>query len=590
MYNKNNIFGYSNQRKEIKKRTWTVVVILILMFSFLIWKSVYNMYIEGPARKAMADAQYRIDQKKDNMNYILFDCKGKKILKYNVNYYAAIDPVDYSRFNEYTSKYDLETLTITLRNYNREYDLEKLKDDRSGEKVRYKIDDTTYKKLQNIKGVKGFYAYEANEVIQNKNWKIENLLINTTYNKAQVDPLSKNIVNELVSKSDDSLEMQIYNKVKNNEYTKVRFDKDVNGEISEGKIIKPKSNINVRLTLNKEIQDKVESILHEEKYKKYDQIGVVLMESSTGKIRAMAQKDDNAYNVNLGISGTNGFYAGSIFKVIVDEAGIDKNLIDNNKIYTIDYSIKIGGHEQLSKYTVAQALAYSSNKIFAQLGKDVGLKNMENYAEKQGMLGKVLNFQQEESGKIENARDGKIYPDLAAIGQNVRITPLEALSIPNTIINNGIYVQPSIVDAYVNDDNKILEEITSRKLRVLKRETSEMVKLHMMDVVNKGTGTQAYIKGMSMGGKTGTSEYYVMDKEHVLKGKKCSDGWFVGFFNLNGKNYSMVVFVPNIYVSQDDKTKKEGKADEEGGTTAAPIFKEVVNALKAMDKENSKNN
>ena len=84
---------------------------------------------------------------------------------------------------------------------------------------------------------------------------------------------------------------------------------------------------------------------------------------------------------------------------------------------------------------------------------------------------------------------------ITAIGQNVRITPLEAISIPNTIINNGIYVQPSIIDAYVNDNNKILEKITSKTTRVLKRETAETVKLHMMDVVNKGTGDAAYIKG-----------------------------------------------------------------------------------------------
>ena len=48
------------------------------------------------------------------------------------------------------------------------------------------------------------------------------------------------------------------------------------------------------------------------------------MESSTGKIRAMAQKDDNLYNANLGYPSTNGALPGSIFKVIVDEAGIDR--------------------------------------------------------------------------------------------------------------------------------------------------------------------------------------------------------------------------------------------------------------------------
>ena len=196
--------------------------------------------------------------------------------------------------------------------------------------------------------------------------------------------------------------MQIYNKTKNNEYTKIRFVKGVNGEISEGKIIKPENNVNVRLTLDKEIQDKVEDILHEEKYKKYDQIGVVLMESSNGKIRAMAQKDDNAYNANLGYPSTNGALPGSIFKVIVDEAGLDTNLIDNNKKYTINPNI-IHRRAIIKEitFTVAEALANSSNNIFAQLGWKVGFKNIYNYAEKQGMLSKVLNLQQEEIGKFE---------------------------------------------------------------------------------------------------------------------------------------------------------------------------------------------
>ena len=91
----------------------------------------------------------------------------------------------------------------------------------------------------------------------------------------------------------------------------------------------------------------------------------------------------------------------------------------------------------------------------------------------------------------------------------------------------------------------------------------------MLDVVNKGTGDAAYIRGMDIGGKTGTTTY-------IDKGINKSDGWFVGFFNLNNKNYSMVVYVNNI------KMNVKG-IDEEGGGTAAPIFKRVVNALREID-------
>ncbi|MBU3126289.1 penicillin-binding transpeptidase domain-containing protein [Clostridium tagluense] len=558
MYSRNNISGSSNHRREARKRNWTVMVIIILMFSFLLWKCVYNMYIKGPDRKAMADAQYTIDEKY-GLQYSLTDCKDNPLLDYNINYYAIIDPLDYFRFNEYTSKYDMQALTFILRNYNSNYDLYKINGRGNGQKIKYKIDEETYDKLKDIKGVKGFYAYAANEVTRDKIWKIENLLSNPKYYKEGVkDPIFK---------SPNSLEMQIYNKTKNNEFTKIRFLKGVDGEISEGKNIEPENNINVKLTLDKEVQDRVEGILHEDKYKKYDQIGVVLMESSTGKIRAMAQKNDSTSNANL----CNGFFAGSIFKVIVEEAGIDLKLIDKDKTIAVKGNIfkKADKHKIGYEYTLSEALSDSSNDIFAQLGWKIGIENMYDYARKQGLFSKVLNFEQEQSGKLEVDLSSPKIEDTSftSIGQTARITPLQAISIPNTIINNGIYVQPTIIDSFLKGDKEILEKITSKTSRVLKSETAETIKLHMMDVVKTGTGKQAYIKDMNIGGKTGTTSY--KDKE-----KTKSDGWFVGFFHWKGKNYSMVVFVNNIGMNVN------GIADEEGGGTAAPIFKEVVNALK----------
>jgi len=563
MYSRNSIYGNSNQRFEIKNRIWTVLVIFILLFSFLIWRIADYMYFNSAPLKTKFNAQYTIDEKY-GMQYSLTDCNGIDLFNHVVSYYAIIDPLDFLRFNEYTSKYDMQALTITLRNYNSEYNLDKIKGNGDGQKIRYKIDELTYNKLKGIKGVKGFYAYMANDVVKDRNWKIENLLTN---------PYNDNVEGS-VFKSDDSLEMQIYNKTKNNEFEKIRFAKGVDGEVGQGKIITPKNNVNVRLTLDKEIQSKVEDILHEDGYKKYGQIGVVLMESSTGKIRVMAQKDDNDYNANLGMPGTNGAYPGSIFKVIVDEAGLDLNLIDNNKIYPLDHTIFPNSHEALLQYTIAQALCYSSNGTFGKLGVDVGLKNIYNYAEKQGMFEKVLNLSQEETGKLEVDLSNPKIGDTSqtAIGQNVRITPLEAISIPNTIINNGIYVKPSIIDAYVNGNNEVLEKITPRSTQVIKSETAQAVKLHMMGVVNQGTGTQAYIKDMDIGGKTGTTEYHVDGVEY-------SDGWFVGFFNYKGKEYSMAVFVNKIELN-----KVKGMKNEEGGDTAAPIFKKVVDALKAINR------
>ncbi len=562
MYSRNNIFSPSNQRKETGKRIWIIMVIFMTLLCLLVCRIINYMYFKSESLTAMADAQYTIEEKY-GLQYSLIDCKDRPLLEYVVNYYAVIHPVDYLKFNAYTSKYDMDALIFILRNYNSDYDLDKIKVSGTGQSLKYKIDEKTYDKLQDIKGVKGFYTYAANEVIKDRYWKTENLLINTTYNNEDGNK---------VIKSDDSLEMQIYNKTKNNDFTKIRFLKGVDGEISQGEIIEPKNNINVKLTLNKEVQDGIEAILHREEYRRYDQVGVVLMESSTGKIRAMVQKDDNAYNANLGYPSTNGALPGSIFKVIVEEAGLDMDLIDKDKKYTIDPKIFTKEPNKGNKFTVGEALTKSSNNIFAQLGWQVGVQNIYNYAEKQGMLSKVLNLQQESKGKFqEDLLDPTpAATSLTAIGQNVTMTPIEAISIPNSIINKGIYVEPSIIDSYVDDNNKILEKITSKTSRVLKRETAETVKIHMIDVVNKGTGEATYIKGMNIGGKTGTTTYL---DNGIIK----SDGWFVGFFNLNETNYSMVVFVNNIGMNV------KGIADEEGGGTAAPIFKEVINTLKSID-------
>ncbi|MBK5239917.1 MAG: penicillin-binding protein 2 [Clostridium sp.] len=529
------------------------MIIFILFFCLLIWKISNHMYFKAEPLKAMFNAQYTIDEKYGT-SYKLLDRNGNNLLNYEMNYTAVIDPVDYFRFNEYTSKYDMEALTITLRNYNKNYDLDNIEGNGSFEKVRYKIDKITYDKIKDIEGVKGFYTYAVNEFISDGYWKIENLLTNPKYNKKDVE--------YPVFKDAESLEMQIYNKTKNNQFEKIRFDKEVDGEISEGKIIYPENNVNVRLTLDKEIQDKVEAILHEKKYK---QIGVVLMESQTGKIRAMAQKDDTLNNVNLGIA-----YPGSIFKTIVSEAGLDLDIIDKNEIFTVDGKSfeKLDKHGNGYEYTHGEAYYDSSNDIYAQIGSKVGLENIYDYAEKQGLLSKILNLHYENSVKVNlSADDGNISQSV--IGQTDRITPLQAINIPNTIINKGIYVQPSIIEAYVNDTNEVLEGIAYKTSQVLKSETAETMKYFMMDVVTKGTGKQAYIEGMDIGGKTGTTEY-------IDNGEECSDGWFVGFFNLNGKNYSMVVFVPDIDINI------EGKNDEEGGTTAAPIFKEIIESFKTL--------
>ena len=82
----------------------------------------------------------------------------------------------------------------------------------------------------------------------------------------------------------------------------------------------------------------------------------------------------------------------------------------------------------------------------------------------------------------------------------------------------------------------------------------------MRNVVLKGTGTKADIKGINIGGKTGSATGSD-NKTH---------GWFAGYFIYKNKNYTMVIFTPELE-GIDENNEEAG-----GGNTAAPIFKEIV--------------
>lgn len=530
----------------IKRRVLFMFILLIIIFSLLIIRIINIMFYNADELSVRAEQQYDDTPALCDLNYMLFDYNGKQLLNYKNKYYAVIDLDSFHQNDISKDSNDLYSLIYILRNYNSDYDLSNV-DSSKGNKLTYEIDEDTFNKLKTIKGIKGFYTYMYSSVDRSGSWKIENLITST---RRTIDGSLK---------SSDSLEMQIYNKTKNNKYPEQRFVKDINGNISSKGYIMPQNNVNVRLTFNKNIEDKIKDTLNNDKYKNYSQIGAMLMDSSTGNVLAMVNKNDNEANANLGSATQNGYEPGSIFKVIVEETGIQNATISLSQKYAClpGKDSMCPGREH-GLITPETALIDSCNNVFAKLGQIVGYKNFLNVAKQQGLFQKVFNFDSEVTGDY-------VEPDKSAggsrnisIGQSMRITPAQAISIVNTIANNGVYVKPRIVDAYVDDDNKEIEKLPMDKKNLISSYTANIMKNQMIEVVKEGTATLGIIPNVEVGGKTGTNTRYDGDK-------KCSDGWFVSFFKVNEKYYSMVVFVKNIDVDKD-----------EGGTTSVPIFKDIV--------------
>lgn len=533
--------------------------ILITMFGFYIvlFLLVYRMYdlCTDEKLKVIANSQYTYKENTCDLNYNLLDCNNNNLLKYAKSYYAVIDIKFYNNFNSDTDKNNMSKLLYILRNYDEDYDLSKTTIT-SGQKIYWKIDEITYNKLRNIEGIKdikGFYTYSSEEVINKNLWNIESMIIN-----------ERKIVDQSL-KNENSIEMEIFNKTKNNVKPQIQFNIDVDGKISENneKFLYDK-NVNVRLTLDKKVQEDIKGVITSDKYKKYSQIGVILMESKTGKIKAMVQKDDTQPNVNLGVATNNGYFPGSIFKVLVEEAALENKIISPNEEFTCRGKYEKDNHKNHGTLKLKNALAVSCNDIFAQIGMKTGFDNIQNIVKKQNILSKNLNFDEELSGKLEieqpKVSDGTL--SLYSIGQNLRITPIEAINIINTVVNEGVYVKPYIIDAYVDINNNVIEDNKMHSEKVISKYNANILKSHLTEVVNSGTGTAALIKGIQMGGKTGSTE-----RVEFTDGKRAynSDGWFIGYFNVDGKYYSVVVF-----------TKDIDKNSENGGNTSAPVFEEII--------------
>lgn len=529
-----------------KIRCISIFAVLIVAFSFLIYR-LYFIMSSNKALQVNYAAQMSSFEKISDANYDVVDCNGNNLLSFNKEYYVVVNPYIFSRNNSDTNIRELTALNYILKNYNKNYDLSEISIENSTNKLYWKIDEALYNNLKKFKDVNGIYTYYVNKIDRSKAADIYNILTN---------PKDKN---NKKFKANNSIEKLIYDKFKNNAYPEKVFKNDNNGNTVSSTEINSKNLSKVKLTIDKTINDKVQSILSSSDLK---QVCAIVMESENGAIRAISQKDLYDANINLGLKGV--YYPGSIFKAIVEEAAIENKSID------LDKPIKDTGkysEEKVYDYcTPKQAFVVSSNDVFINIGQKTGFYNIYNTAKKQGLFDKVLNIDGESSGSMDNMDSNNTGNlSLLSYGQSLRITPLGALSIPNTVVNKGIYVKPHIVDSYVDGNTGKVEKEKIYSNRVISENTANiMLELFKQVITDKhGTGLLAYTPNPCIGGKTGTAQR----GENKDKTIKNVDSWFAGFFNAKGINYSAIIFAPEI-----DKNMS-------AATTTAPIFKKIVEAL-----------
>ena len=261
---------------------------------------------------------------------------------------------------------------------------------------------------------------------------------------------------------------------------------------------------------------------------------------------------------------------GSLFKPLTGAIALDKDIITEDTIYDareplIEGKFTIHDYKpKKRKLKFSECILYSSNICLAQVGVDIGEKNMKEYFERMRLTIKP---------EIELPEIGEpIVPSIwrktdlmsMSYGHTIAVSPLQFVNAFNAIINGGKFQYSTLIkkENYNNDSStEIITENTSKRIRKLLREV----------VGNKeGSGKNANIKGYSIGGKTGTA---IKNKENRSGYKEENRTSFVGFFPSYDPKYIVFVMVDN------PKRIKENFYYATAGWVVAPTVRKIINEM-----------
>lgn len=536
-----------------KNRIRHITALVVLIFILLIGRLYYLQRKFNP--ETNSSTEYHTVQKEtiSDRNYLLLDSKGRDLLSYKKNYIIVIDAKPFKLNNVEQNLESLIALNFIMKTEYSNFSFDEIMkqaNTNGTDKFYYNVSEVTYNKIQQLNNVKGIYSYIKDETDKKEYWKIENLLVNAS-NEEDMD--------------EDSLEMRINNYVKDNKIPQEKFTINENDFYGQGKYDVNDDNVNVMLTLDKDLQSRVREILTSEKYKKFSNAAAVIVEAKSGKIKALAQKNESEPNLITG-GASAGYEPGSIFKIITEEAAIEYANESLNDTHTCTGLIckrdKIHG-----TLTVREAFNLSCNDIFAKLGAKVGEDKLLYLAQKQGLFDTVLGL--DSNNSIESKGQLPVKDSgvgLLSIGQSIQVTPLQMVGMITTVLNNGKYVKPYIVDSLVNQKGDVVKRFNTTYEQVISPSTARLVRTNMKEVVDNGTGQNAKINGVEVGGKTGTSET-------MNNGNKDFHGWFIGYVNVDNNYYAIAILVPFI------GDKNENGENNVGGNTATPIFKDIATEL-----------
>jgi len=343
---------------------------------------------------------------------------------------------------------------------------------------------------------------------------------------------------------------------------------------------KPKNGRNLVLTLDSQIQEIVDYELREGVRKYKARFGVaIVVDPNTGEILALSERTADECGRKIGIKhsalfSTSCIYEpGSTFKLITDSFLLEKGVVDPEDSFFGENGkvrFEFGVFHDDHKYgwlTFKKSFVYSSNICTIKAVNGTSPIEFYRYILSFGFGSRSgIMLPAESRGRLSHPEhwSRRSLPSIA-IGHEIGVTPIQMVMAYCTLANGGELYRPMIVKELRDEYGSVLKRFNPEKLRrVFSRSTAETMKEFCREVVLEGTGKKANVVGVSVAGKTGTSQK--SDRNGYLTGKYVAS--FIGFTPVDNPKIVCLVMLDEPPFPYNF-----------GGESAAPIFRKIIEGI-----------
>jgi cell division protein FtsI (penicillin-binding protein 3) len=353
--------------------------------------------------------------------------------------------------------------------------------------------------------------------------------------------------------------------------------------LAGSKSVPARNGSGIRLTIIPALQLEAQQVCQQRVQQTHArQCTIVIIAPKTGYILAMAQWPTFSYPVTTMASVTDlpvqaVFEPGSTAKVITAAAALERGGQTPMTPYDIPYQIYEGGQSIRDaewspgeRYTIAGIVANSSNVGMSQVVKHVPPQVQYDYLRAFGLGGPTgLNMPGETQGILpppsQWAGDERYT---LSFGQGIAVSAVQMAGVYATIANDGVRVQPTLVEGTYNANGKYTPAAPSRSRRVIQVKTARELRAILQQVPavdQEADQPWGIIPGYAVAAKTGTSQE--TGPSCPAKNPLCIHGSsYIGM--APGDNPQVVVAV-NV---QDPRKNN----DYFGDVVAGPVFYNVM--------------